>query len=304
MRVLLAGASGTLGLLLTRRLLDAGHEVTGLTRSDAGAARLADTGATVLTVDLLQRDALLRAVDSRSFDAVLHEATALSKPPLRHRDMAATNALRTTGTTHLLEAAEATGARRFVTQSIVFGYGYSDHGATLLTEESPFGVPQGDAFDPHLAAMVSTERQVTQHPRIEGIALRYGLFYGADLDAVEGMLRRRALPIVRRGGAIPFVHHRDAADATVAALERGIAGRVYNVVDDTPATFADLARGVAAARGTPRPLVVPRALLAVAAPYGAALFCGISMRVSNARAREDLAWRPAYPSIADGIAGS
>ncbi|HYI94249.1 MAG TPA: hypothetical protein VEX68_11945, partial [Bryobacteraceae bacterium] len=136
---------------------------------------------------------------------------------------------------------------------------------------------------------------------IEGIALRYGLFYGADIDNVARMLRKRMLPVVRNGGEIPFIHHEDAAAATVAALAHGKAGTAYNIVDDTPATFRQLVTSIAEERHAPRPLVVPQWVLAIAAPYGKALFGGISMRVSNARAKDELAWTPKYPSIFDGI---
>jgi len=75
-------------------------------------------------------------------------------------------------------AAEALGAKRFLTQSIIFGYGYRRHGPRPLTEDALFGRPQGDRSDPHLAAMRSTEQQAFGAP--EGIALRYGLLYGGD----------------------------------------------------------------------------------------------------------------------------
>ncbi|MCW3159576.1 NAD-dependent epimerase/dehydratase family protein [Micropruina sonneratiae] len=301
MRVLVAGASGTLGGPLVRQLVRAGHQVSGITRSSRGADRIAQTGGSAVTVDIMDRDALLRAVDGEQFEAVIHEATALAKATARHSDMAQTNALRTQGTAHLIAAAQATGARRFLTQSIVFGYGYTDHGTTVLIEDSPFGVLRGDAFDPHVEAMVSTEHQAMHTEGIEGIALRYGLLYGADIDNVVRMLRKRMLPVVRGGGEIPFIHHEDAAAATVAALERGQAGKAYNIVDDTPATFRQLVTGIADARQAPRPLVVPQWVLAMAAPYGKALFAGISMRVSNARAQHELSWKPMYPSISDGI---
>lgn len=115
------------------------------------------------------------------------------------------------------------------------------------------------------------------------------------------MLRRRMLPVVRDGGEIPFIHHEDAAAATVAALHHGRAGRAYNIVDDTPATFRQLVTAIAEHRNAPRPLVVPPWVLAVAAPYGKALFSGVSMRVSNDRAKTELSWTPAYPSIFAGI---
>jgi nucleoside-diphosphate-sugar epimerase len=301
MRVLLAGASGVFGGPLVRQLIAAGHHVSGTTRSGQGADRIRQLGATPIQADVLDRDALLTAVDGKQFDAVIHELTALKKAPRRHSDMHQTDELRITGSRHLIEAAQATGARRFLTQSIVFGYGYTDHGATPLTEDSPFGVLHGDGFDPHLEAMVSAENQATSTPGIDGIPLRYGLLYGADIDTVVSMLRKRALPVVRGGGELAFVHHEDAASATVAALDRGHPGRAYNVVDDTPATFAELITRIAEATHSPRPLVMPRWLLAAAAPYGKVVFGKVSMRVSNARAKDELAWHPRYPSILDGV---
>src|SRR5215211_3312840 len=144
MKVLLAGASGAIGIPITRQLLAHHHQVLGLTRDRAGADRLAALGARPVLADALDRDGLLRAVDRLSADAVIHELTALHKPPLRHRGMALTNRLRSQGTTNLLAAAEALGARRFLTQSIILGYGYRDHGDRVLTEQDPFGHPAGD----------------------------------------------------------------------------------------------------------------------------------------------------------------
>lgn len=301
MKVLLAGASGTLGVLLSRRLVGAGHQLSGITRTRQGAELITQLGGSPILADVLDRDALLTAVSGHRFDAIVHELTALKKAPLRHRDMHQTNVLRTVGTRHLIEVAHTTQARRFVTQSIVFGYGYADHGTTPLTEDSPFAVTRGDAFDPHLEAMRSTEQQAIASPNIDGVALRYGLFYGADNDKIAGMLRKRALPVVRGGGEIPFIHQQDAADATVAAVERGVPGQVYNVVDDTPATFAQLLDRIAEATGTPRPLRVPWPLLSLAVPYGKVIFKGVSMRVANERAKKELSWTPAYASIHQGV---
>lgn len=304
MRVLLAGATGILGAPLVRQLVTSGHDVVGIGRSPEGAHRIAGLGATAISADVLDRDAVLRAIDGESFDAVLHELTALKKLPLRHSGMTATDLLRTAGSAHLVEVAQATGATRFITQSIVFGYGYRDHGTRPLTEDDPFGLAQHDEYDPHVTAMAEAERLAMTTPGIDGIALRYGLFYGGDLDRVAAMLRRRAMPVTAGGGDIPFVHHDDAAAATVAALERGAPGAAYNIVDDTPATFRDFVETVATVRATPRPLVVPAWLIAIAAPYGKALLTDTSMRVSNARAGSELGWRPRYPSIRDGVVPS
>ena len=249
MKVLLAGASGAIGIPLTRQLIANGHQVLGLTRDQGGGRRLEALGATAVVADALDRDDLLRAVDGRRADAVIHELTALRKPPRRHRGMALTNRLRTEGTANLLDAAEALGARRFLTQSIIFGYGYRDHGDRVLTEDDPFGRPAGNRSDPHMAAMLSTEQQAFGAP--EGIALRYGLLYGGDGPRMRSLLARRGLPVAK-GGLLGWIHHQDAAAATVAALEHGRPGQAYNLVDDLPATWREVYSTMARAFGAHR----------------------------------------------------
>ena len=298
MKVLLAGASGALGIPITRQLLAHGHQVLGLTRDPAGARRLEALGVTPVVADALDRGRLLRAVDGLSADAVIHELTALAKPPTRHRGMALTNRLRTEATTNLLAAADALGARRLLTQSIILGYGYRDHGDRVLTEQDPFGRPAGDRTDPHLAAMRSTEQQAFAAP--EGIALRYGLLYGGDTERLRPLLARRRLPVCT-GGVLGWIHHEDAAGATVAALEQGRPGQAYNLVDDLPATWQEVFTAMARAFGTPPPRRAPRWLFRLAAPYVASFAVDTSMRVANAKAKAELGWRPAFPTYRDGI---
>lgn len=212
--ILLAGAGGVLGRHITRALTEAGHEVTGLGRGARNDIR----------ADLMDRDALLRAVDGHRFDTVIHAATVLSKPPMRHRDMHATNALRTDGTAHLVEAARATGARRLVAESMVFGYGYGDHGDHVLTEDDPFG-PRGRSpeLERHIEAMRVKEQLTFETAGLDGIALRFGLFYGpGGTDALLPMLRKRRLPLpADHGRVLPWIELTDAARAVVAAVERG-----------------------------------------------------------------------------------
>ena len=301
MKVIVAGATGTLGVPIVQQLMAARHTVVGITRTNEGADRLTRLGARPIIADAMDRTGLLRAVRDEQADAILHEMTALRKAPAGHGGMAETDALREEGTRNLLEVARVVGGRRFVTQSIVFGYGYRDHGASILTEDSPFGQTDGRPFDAHVDAMVSTEQQAFHADGIEGIALRYGLLYGADAAAVVRMLRKRSLPVARHGGQLPLVHHEDAAAATVHALERGRSGQAYNIVDDTPATFRELITGIAEARHAAKPLVIPGWLLKLVAPYGGVVLGDVSMRVSNAKAKQELAWAPRYPSFRDGI---
>jgi nucleoside-diphosphate-sugar epimerase len=254
-----------------------------------------------VVADALDRDGLLRAVDGRTADAVVHELTALKKPPTRHSGMALTDRLRTQGTTNLLAAARVLGADRFVAQSLILGYGYTDHGDRTLTEADPFGRPAGDRSDPHLAAMLSAEQQT--FAATDGVALRYGMLYGGDAPAMRAMLARRRLP-VSSGGLLGWVHHEDAAAATVAALESGRPGNAYNVVDDEPATWREVFTAMARAYGTPSPPRLPAWLFRLVAPYVASFAVDTSMRVSNAKAKEELDWKPAFPSYRDGIAAS
>lgn len=304
MKVLLAGATGTLGVPLVRRLVKVGHEVIGIARTEDGAGVLWDLGASSVIADALDRDGLLRALRGTHADAVIHELTALKKLPLRYRDLEQTNRLRVEGTANLLAAAEQVGAHRFVTQSFFGGYGFHD-GSTMLTEQDPFA-PHGGKFDPAWQAVRSTERQVLQAPGVEGIALRYGGFYGPSV--IAGMLdslRRRQLPVPRDGGAYTsFIHIEDAAAATVAALDRSQAGQVYNIVDDEPVRWGVMLDALADAFGTPRPRRAPGALLRLLAPCLGTIITRQSLRLSNAKAKAELRWRPAVPTYRDGIAAA
>src|SRR5688500_1986009 len=240
MRVLVAGASGAIGTPLTGQLLAAGHQVLGLTRSPANAERLRSAGAEPVVADALDRAGLLAAVRDVRADAVVHQLTNLgtSNPLAAGRG---TNSVRTAGTANLLAAARAVGAHRFVTQSIILAYGYRDHGAHVITEDDPLAEPRG-FFAPVLRALRSNEEQVLTADGIEGVALRYGMFYGQDgvTRMIVNLVRKRRLPVPSSGGGfIGPIHLDDAAAATAAALEKGRAGQAYNIVDDEPVRWAD-----------------------------------------------------------------
>ncbi|MEU1853576.1 NAD(P)-dependent oxidoreductase [Streptomyces sp. NPDC019990] len=293
--ILLAGASGALGRHVTRALTEAGHKVTGLGRSRDNGIR----------ADLMDRDALLRAVEGHHFDTVIHAATALRKPPVRDRDMYATDALRTEGTAHLVEAARLTGAHRFVVESMVFGYGYGDHGDRPVTEDDPFG-PRGRTprLERHLAAMRTKEHLAFASDALEGVALRFGLFYGpGGTDALLPLLRRRQLPLPADGGRVlPWVELTDAARAVVAAVERGRKGQAYNIADRTPLGFRAHVECVAGVFGLPKPMTVPLWLMKPMS-YAHTVMSS-RLRVSCAKAEHELGWIPQYPSSREGLAAS
>lgn len=296
MRVLVAGGTGTIGLPLVRALVAAGHEVAATTRAQDKAPLIRAAGATPVVVDALDAAALERAVREAAPSHVIHELTALpTAGPRRAADLAATNRLRDAGTRNLLHAAVAAGARRMIVGSFApFGAGPD----TLVTDAQ---------LGPAAHAVRAMEDQVIEAARrglIEGIVLRYGLFYGRGTSTTDEMLRlvaTRRLPVIRGDhGRLPFIHLDDAVAATVAAIDRGISGRVYDVVDDCPVSFSEMVAEAAKIAGAPRPFAVPRWLVRLGSPYLARTL-SLRVAVSNAAAREDFGWAPAYSSYREGM---
>lgn len=307
MRVLIAGASGILGRHMAWEIIAAGHEVIALGRRSDPGERLRAMGAEYLRADLMDREGLLRAVRGVSVDAVVHAATALSKAPMRHQGMAATNALRTQGTANLVRAAQQMGATRIVSESMHFGYGYGDWGDHFISEDNTPFAPRGRTrpLEGHLAGFRAKEQQTFGTEGLDGISLRFGALYGPGFgsggtDQIVELLRKRKLPVVKHGGVLHWTDLRDAGDATVAALERGVPGEAYNIVDDEPVSLADHIRYAAEAFGTPKPMTVPLWLLSTVAPYVHTLM-KTSMRVSNTKAKRELNWQPSTPSSREGL---
>lgn len=307
MDVLVAGATGALGRPLVAALVGRGHTVHGLSRTPGNHDALVAAGASPVIADAMDRDALLAATRGLRLDAVVHVLTALKKPPLRYSDLDQTNRLRRQGTANLLDVARATGARRFVVESMHLGYGVGDWGDEVITEETPFAPPGRAAGQERmLAAFRSLEAQVraaTEAGRIEGVSLRFGAFYGRGAtEEMVTMLRQRRLPLVAGGtGVMHWIHLPDAAAATVAALEVHSPAPAYNVVDDEPVSWRDFVGMLTQTFDTPKPLSLPRWLVRLAAPNGAA-FMTSRMRVSNAKAKRELGWAPGTSTYRDGIA--
>ncbi|WP_022891329.1 NAD-dependent epimerase/dehydratase family protein [Agromyces subbeticus] len=304
MKVLVAGATGTIGGTLVAQLLASGHAVYGLTRSKRGAQRLNAAGADAVVVDLLDADRLLTSLDGRAFDAIIHQATAITGMPTSHRSLYATDALREQGTINLMRIAESTGATRFITQSFFHGYGYRDHGSEPVAEDGSFGELTGHrGIDRHMRALRLNEQLVLQTPGIDGIALRYGMFYGPEPMTMQlaSWTRRRLLPVFRPSGVTSPIHISDAASAAVAALTRGRPGQAYNIADECPVGFDDYVRALAHVSGAPQPLTLPAWSLR-AVPYVHTLMVGTSIRLSTVKARDELNWTPIYPSIHEGLA--
>ena len=138
MRVFVAGATGAIGAQLVPRLVAAGHEVHGMTRSESKQAMLHELGAVPVVADALDPDQVADAVGRAKPDVIVHELTAIAGVDTRHieRAFALTNRLRTEGTDHLLSAGQAVGVRRFVAQSHR-AWPYERTGGPVKSEEDP-----------------------------------------------------------------------------------------------------------------------------------------------------------------------
>lgn len=303
MRVFMAGATGAIGRRLVPQLLERGHEVLATTSRPEQADALRALGATPVILDALDGAAVGQAVARAQPDAIVHQLTALAgKPDLRHFDrwFAKTNELRTQGTQHLLAAAQAAGVSRLVAQSYT-GWNNDRTGGPVKTEADPLDPSPLPAQRVSLAAIRFLEEAVTSAP-LEGIVLRYGNFYGPeDSEALLALIRKRQFPLVGDGGGVwSWIHLDDAAAATVAALERGRRG-VYNVVDDEPAPVADWLPYLAETIGAKPARRVPVWLGRVAAGDVPVQWMTESRGASNAKAKRELGWQPAFASWREGF---
>ena len=304
MRVFVAGATGAIGRQLVPRLVAAGHEVHGMTRSESKRAMLDELGAVPVVADALDPDQVAQAVARARPEVIVHQLTAIGPVDLRHmdRDFAPTNRLRTEGTDHLLSAGQAMGVRRFVAQSNA-AFPYARTGGAVKGEEDPLDAASAREMRAMVAAIRHLEEAVLGAGWTEGIVLRYGALYGPGTSMAPGeaqfeLVREGKFPLVGDGGGVwSFIHVADAAEATVAAVEHGGRG-VYNIVDDDPAPVAEWLPALARMLGAQPPVAAPR----LAGGEAGAVLMTELRGASNAKAKRELGWQPAHPSWRRGFA--
>jgi nucleoside-diphosphate-sugar epimerase len=310
MKILVAGATGAMGKQLLPRLAAEGHDVTGITRSEAKLDAIRSLGARGVVADVLNPDDVARVVAEAEPDVIIHQLTALNRSfDVKHfdRTFEMTNRLRTEATDHLLAAGRAAGVRRFIAQSYA-GWPFARTGGPVKTEEDPLDPNIPAAMRETFEAIRHLEDAVTGADSIEGVVLRYGGFYGPGTSlSREGgeqveVIRARKFPVVGDGGGVwSFVHIEDAAEATAAAVTRGRPG-IYNIVDDDPAPVAEWLPAAARALGAPKPWHVPRWLGRLAAGEAGVVMMTEVRGASNEKAKRELGWRPRHPSWRQGFA--
>jgi nucleoside-diphosphate-sugar epimerase len=309
MKIFVAGASGALGKQLVPLLAEAGHEVVATTTSPQKVETLRALGAQPVVLDVLDPEAVGRAISEAEPEAVVHEATALSGVGGSFRKMdetfAQTNRLRREGTDNLLAATLAVGARKLVAQSFA-GWTFAREGAAVKDEDAALDPDPAPNARELVAAIRYLEERIVAAKELDGIVLRYGGFYGPGTSFAEDgesvqAIRKRKFPIVGDGGGLAsFIHVEDAARATVAAIERGRRG-IYNIVDDEPAPVAAWLPYAAAAVGAKPPRHVPLWLGKLFAGEMLATMMVEGRGASNAKAKRELDWQPLYRSWRDGL---
>lgn len=307
MKIFVAGATGAIGQQLVPRLVGAGHEVHAMTRTESKQKPLADQGAVPVVADALDPGQVADAVARAEPEVIIHELTAIPAAlDTRHfdRDFAQTNRLRTLGTDNLLAAGQAVGVRRFIAQS--FFTAYARTGGPVKTEEDPLDPAPPRKMRAVVEAIRHVEQAVLGASWTEGIVLRYGGFYGPGTSIAPGaeqveMVRKGKFPVVGDGGGVwSFLHIADAAEATLAAVDRGGRG-IYNVADDEPARVAEWLPALAEEIGAKKPRRVPRFVGRLFAGELGVVMMTELRGASNAKAKRELGWQPAHPTWRQGF---
>jgi 2-alkyl-3-oxoalkanoate reductase len=297
MHVLIIGASGAVGIHLTRQLTEQGQEVTGTCRSASKEGRIRSAGATPHVLDVLDGAATRTAVAHLRPDAIICQATALAGMRFGRsldKTFAPTNRLRTAGTDNVIAAARLAGVRKLVAQSFA-PYRYASPGPVASEDDPVLAEPPASAAQT-FAAMAHLDQAVTA---AGGIALRYGGFYG-EPDQMTAAVARRQYPLVGDGrGMMSFIHLHDAAAATVLALEAD-GPAIYNVTDDEPAPMREWLPVLAAALGARPPRRVPEWVGQLIMGSGLTMLTQ-ARGAANAKAKKELGWTPRYPTWREGF---
>ena len=307
MRVLIAGATGAIGRPLVRQLLERGHEVVGITRQASGAARLWAEGATAVVGDAADGEWVGRIVAETRPDVIVNQLTNLpdALDPRRLAEFyAANDRIRRLGTAALLSAAAGADIGRFVSQSAAFWYAPTQ--GPVKSEDDPFDLDAPEPSGTSVRTMLEVEESIRTTPSLTATILRYATLYGPGTwysrdGEIGRRFGKRMYPIIGSGDAVTsFVHVEDAASATVAAVEQGVAG-TFNVADDEPAEAKDWMRAFASAIGAGSPFRVPVAIARFVAPTALIHLATASRGASNRRIRDNLGWAPRFESWRTGF---
>ena len=298
MKILVAGGTGAIGRPLIAALRAKGHDVVALTRSPEKARALAEQGIEPAIADVFNAHEVKAAVAGAQPEVVIEQLTALPKTYTRESMSAAADVndrIRLEGGANVLAAAQAAGVRRYLRQSIAF---WAVPGPGLADEETPLAFDASPAVAADARLVTELEHHLLEKAAIEGIALRYGFFYGPgtwfnpDGD-VASQVRQQQFPIVGNGeGVWSWLHIEDAAMATVAAAEQGNPG-IYLIAGDRPLAVREWLPAFARWLNAPPPPHLSIEDVLKADGGADAIYYGTKLRgASNAKAKRELGFQP------------
>ena len=294
MRIYLTGATGVIGRRLIAPLIAAGHDVTALVRSAGRGEQLRAIGAALIHADLFDPNLLRRTMADH--DTVINLATSIppSSRAFFRRAWRANDRIRSIASGNLVDAALASGGRRFIQES--FAPIYRDGGEGWLDEQAPV---QPARYNRSVLDAEAAAERFMSSGRI-GVVLRFAFFYGADsdftVDAIRSVKRGWAPVIGSPGGYLSSISHDDAAAAVIAALS--VPAGTYNVADDEPLRRRECYETLAAALGVAPPRFPPALLARLSGSVGETL--SRSQRISNRKLKSESDWTPALPSLRRG----
>jgi nucleoside-diphosphate-sugar epimerase len=293
MRVFITGASGHIGSPLVAELLRAGHEVTGLARSDQSAAALAAAGADVQRGDLDDTDGLAKA--AADADGVVH--LAFKHEAMRAGDHASAADADLLAVQRFGEVLAGTGKPLVVTSGTLL-LALAGLGRTGTEADTMPGGPRIDSENTtiELAGRGVRSSVVRLPPTVHSSLDHHGF-----VPSLISIAREKGTAAYVGDGASrwPAVHTLDAAHLYRLALESAPAGTRLHAVGDEGVPFRQIAEAIGRHLGVPVVSIAPDQ---ADAHFG---FLGMLVQLDNPtsseRTRELLGWTPAHPGLIDDL---
>jgi len=282
-KVLIVGC-GYVGSALGAELVRQGHKVCGLRRSKMKEQQLVSVGIVRAVADVTRRETL--EFVPRDFDWVVNCVSASGGGGEEYQRVYVE------GNRNLVDWLKGSPIGKFVYTSSTGVYGQND-GSRV--EETSLTAPEADTGK----ALVAAEKMLLDAARagFPAVILRLAGIYGPGRGYWLKQFLAGDARIEGSGARIlNMVHRDDVVGAIIAALQRGDPGRIYNVVDDEPATQLALFEWLASRLGRDLPPAVPE-------DATANLKRGITNKsVSNRRLRSELGYQLRYPTFREGFA--